>query len=98
MSKSAEWSWRCEPLERCRPDDWLVKFLIALGKEGKGDLQGAMNYLGASIQSSDYKNWQPLFRLAQILERNGKNREACEFYHSVRIIRPDAAGAVNAKL
>ena len=69
---------------------------MALGLEGRGQIQDSMKSLGASIQFSDYKNWQPLYRLAKILEKNNQLKEANEFYHSVRTLRPDMKQIIKA--
>ncbi len=90
----ADWFWRCESFEKTHPEDWLIRFLLALGYEGMGQVQNALNNFGASIQFSEYKNWQPLYRLAKILEKNNQTKEAREFYHSVRTLRPDMKGLI----
>jgi glycosyltransferase involved in cell wall biosynthesis len=95
VKNSAEWLWRCQPLEKSRPEDWLLRLLLALGYEGRGQVQDSMSNLGASIQFSSYKNWQPLYRLGTILEKNNQHKEAAEFFHSVRSLRPDMAKIVN---
>ena len=98
INSQGEWMWRCEPLEKTQPEDWLLRFLLALGNEGRSNVQNAMNFLGAGIQFSDFKNWQPIYRLALILEKNGQKREALEFFHSVRSLRPDMGKIINAKV
>lgn len=92
----SEWGWQVEMLEQAHPNEWLAKFLFGLSVENSGHTEKAMQLYAGAIEKSQYKSWQPIYRLALILNKQRKLKEANELLHSVKTLRPDMARVLSS--
>jgi glycosyltransferase involved in cell wall biosynthesis len=91
-----EWFDKFIKQDALHPREWLLKCILGIFEESRGQHQRALELYAAAAQLSNLKNWLPLFRIAQIVESNNP-RQANELYHQVRILRPDMHFMVGEK-
>jgi tetratricopeptide (TPR) repeat protein len=80
---------RAQELNALHPNQWFLKFWFALAAERRGEYQRALDYYRDAINCSGLKNWQPIFRLAVLLDHFGKRPEAEHLFFIVKTLRPD---------
>lgn len=82
-------------LARVHTHDWAPRFFLGCIAEHCGKTDEAMSHYAESISLSAEKNWQPIYRLGLLVQRLGKEREAAEFFHCCRLLRPDLGRLLN---
>jgi glycosyltransferase involved in cell wall biosynthesis len=90
------WIDRLQKQSDLHPNEWLLHFWIGLATESK-DPQRALDLFSKANSLSGEDNWQPLFRIARLIE-NMQPQQAVQLYHAVRVCRPDMERLVREKL
>lgn len=84
--------------DKLHPQQWLLKFWLAMALEQKGAHNEACGFYAQALNLSNCENWQPAFRLGCMLAKNNATRDAAELFHLVRTLRPDMARIVKDHL
>lgn len=84
-------------LSKLHDTSWLGHLMVGLLAEGSSLAEASESYRRA-VELSKGENWQPLFRLGLIFEKNNHKKEAVGLYHIVRTIRPDMGTRLNEKI
>jgi glycosyltransferase involved in cell wall biosynthesis len=90
------WFERFQKQDLLHPNEWLIKFILGIFEESRGNRQRALELYAASAQSSQLKNWLPLLRIGYLVEEHNP-KQAYELYHQVRILRADMHFVIGAK-
>ncbi len=69
--------------------EWHLKFWLGCVCEGQNALQEALNLYTTAVQLTNFKNWQPLYRIGKILMHANEPKQAYEFLSAARNLRPD---------
>lgn len=80
-------SW--EKRDKVFSQEWYLKFWLGCRREGLGDIEGALQLQSQAAHLTNYKNWQPIYRIAQMLYQAGDIKNAREFLVATRTLRPD---------
>jgi len=90
VPKSAEANiQRMKELDLIHPNEWFLKFFLALVAESEGRPVDAMQLLTEAVELDDTHNWQPMYRLALLYQRERAYEPARQLFHAVRALRPD---------
>lgn len=94
------WLAKLEKLLEKYPKEWLLNYWISLAAEARGDHQRAFECMAKAVSFSKQKEWQPLMRLALLLERSKDPPigNICSFYKQAMILRVDLSGQVREAL
>lgn len=92
------WLKRHETQDALHSSEWLLKFWRALAHEGRGSVDEALILYREAAELSNFKNWQPIFRLAQIAESRGNIAEMKGLLYRCRTMRPDVSRFVKEKI
>lgn len=92
------WALKLEAQDRLHPHEWLLKFWLGLVSQHRGDIQGAISLYSKAIELTQWKEWQPLYRLAMILDVQGNRQDTANLLHLVRTQRPDMKRFVDERI
>ena len=92
------WINKIQGQDKLHPNEWLLKFWLALVAESKNDFITAKSLFGAAIQLSNAKEWQAIYRYALILEKENDLANAMNLFHLVRTLEPEMNKYVGEKI
>lgn len=97
-SSPAHWVERFTDYSKRYPDQWILKLWLGMFADVKGNTNEAILAYTSCAELSAMKQWQPLYRLAQLLETLGDKNQASKLLHECRILRPDLNSLVKDKI
>lgn len=94
------WYSKLEKLAEKHPKEWLTNYWISLAAEARGEHQRAFECMARATSYSKQKEWQPLMRLAQLLERakDPPIDNICSYYKQAMMLRVDLSYQVREAL
>ena len=98
LSMPERWYQRFIQQDVLHPDEWLLKFWLAIAAQGRGLQEEAKGLYALAVKLSNSQNWQPIFHLAELFAQEGNTVVANHLYLQVRILRPDTERIIEGKI
>jgi glycosyltransferase involved in cell wall biosynthesis len=92
------WISKIEKQDLLHQNEWLLKFWLGLVAQNQNNIEKAKSLFGLSIQHSNAKEWQPLYKYALILEQQNDLTNAMNLFHLVRTLEPEMNKYVGDKI
>lgn len=89
---------RVRELASAHRNEWLGQFFMALLHESAGNIEESMGFYQNAIELSNYRNWQPIYRLARVLDTRTRVNEIVTLLHNTRTLRPDMRRFVDPRI
>lgn len=89
---------RVAQLDQLHSDRWLSKFWLGLLAESSNNVAPAVELYRSAIELSVGAEWQPIFRLASVLDQQQRHDQVLALLHAVRTLRPDMSKFVNKRI
>ena len=98
LSMPERWYQRFIQQDVLHPDEWLLKFWLAIAAQGRGLQEEAKGLYALAVKLSNSQNWQPIFHLAELFAQEGNTVVANHLYLQVRLLRPDTERIIEGKI